>query len=105
MGGGNGRHPEFVTDLETAAFENIRDDFRSVDTAYTRAAWRGRIRASAGIGASLHAEAVRAFDAELSSALDALSPVDPILVPHGLYVAVGSKPRRPSLTQNAGSGT
>ncbi|MBF8270444.1 MAG: hypothetical protein HW386_2153, partial [Gammaproteobacteria bacterium] len=36
---------------------------------YTREGWRGRIRASAGIGASLSLTEVQAFDADLAAML------------------------------------
>jgi SAM-dependent methyltransferase len=91
MGGGTGRHPEFLADLKKGGFEDIKDAFQPVDAVYTRAAWRGRVRASAGIGASLDKQAVHAFDLELASALDAFSDQDPILVPHALYLAIGRK--------------
>ena len=91
MGGGDGQHPEFLSDLKAGGFEDIKDAFLPVDAVYTRDAWTGRVRASAGIGASLDKQAVQAFDLELASALAAFFDEDPILVPHAVYVAIGRK--------------
>ncbi len=94
MGGGNGLHPEFVSDLENGGFEGVRSDHVQADALYTKEAWRGRIRASAGIGASLTPEEVTIFDQELEEALDRFSRSDRISAPHVVYAAVGRKPVR-----------
>ena len=44
------------------------------DVPFTRDAWRGRIRASRGVGASLSADAVAAFDREHAALLAAIAP-------------------------------
>jgi len=44
------------------------------DVPFTRESWRGRIRASRGIGASLSNEEVRTFDAEHAKMLDRIAP-------------------------------
>ena len=92
MGGGAGTHPEFVTDLESGGFHDIRSNHREIDTRYTKEAWRGRIRASAGVGASMTPEQVGTFDTELSDALDKFTSDDLISTPHAIYIAVGRKP-------------
>ncbi len=94
MGGGNGKHPEFVSDLRNAGFDNIRSDHMQLDAVYTKESWRGRIRASAGIGASLPPEEVATFDHELAAALDGFASADPIPVQHALFVVAGTKPTR-----------
>ena len=93
MGGGDGMHPRFISDLKSAGFVDIKSDFQMIDARYTKEAWRGRVRASAGIGASLTSEQVSAFEAEHRHALDAYTSDDPIAVPHALYVVVGTKPK------------
>ena len=45
-----------------------------VDVPFTRETWRGRIRASRGVGASLPAEQVEAFDREHARLLEAIAP-------------------------------
>ena len=52
---------------------------------FTREAWRGRIRASRGIGASLPAEAVDKFDAEHRTLLEAIAP-DTFTVLHQMTI-------------------
>lgn len=92
MGGGNGLHPEFVGDLESGGFEHTRSGSRQVDALYTKESWRGRIRASSGIGATLAPEEVAAFDSEHAELLDSFTQADPLPVPHVVFVAVGYKP-------------
>ena len=94
MGGGDGQHPEFLVDLKAGGFERTRSDSRRVNTVYSKTALRGRIRASAGIGASLEPVEVAAFDAELARALDAFSAEELLPIPHAVYAAVGCKLNR-----------
>ncbi|HEY9156668.1 hypothetical protein [Candidatus Binatus sp.] len=56
------------------------------------AAWRGRIRASAGVGASLAPEGVAAFDDELRAMLAERYPDDPMRVMHRVFAAIGVAP-------------
>jgi SAM-dependent methyltransferase len=91
MGGGNGLHPEFDADLLRGGFTGVQSAHFAVDAPYTKESWRGRIRASAGISASLTPEQVAAFDEELKAALDAFTGSDQLPVPHGVYAAVGRK--------------
>jgi SAM-dependent methyltransferase len=94
MDGGNGQHPEFISDLNNGGFEQVRSDHRTVDAVYTKAAWRGRVRASAGIGASLEPQQIAKFDSEHSALLDRFTSSDPIPVPHAIFVATGRNPVR-----------
>lgn len=61
------------------------------DIPYSPEAWRGRIRASAGIAPSLSAAEVEKFDAELAALLAKDFPGDPIPVPHRMVVVWGQK--------------
>lgn len=92
MGGGNGQHPDFIDDLELGGFQQVRSDSRDVGTRYTKEAWRGRIRASAGVGAAMTPEQVDVFDHELTEALDAFTDDDLVPTPHRLFVAAGNRP-------------
>jgi SAM-dependent methyltransferase len=69
-GGGTGMYPEWLRDLGETGFENIVTFSFDVDAPYTADAWRGRIRASAGVGASLSPEAVSRFDSQLKLLLE-----------------------------------
>lgn len=85
--GGDGFHPESIPDLRAAGFGAFQSFSYEVDVGYTPSAWRGRIRASAGV-ASLSQGAADAFDAELARALSESFP-EPILhVPHRVFAVV-----------------
>lgn len=51
-------------------------------------AWRGRIRASAGVAASLPPEQVSQFDAGLGRLLRQQFPDDPLEVPHRVFAVI-----------------
>lgn len=92
LGGGLGIHPLWARDIAIAGFRNIETFSFDVDTIYTHEAWRGRIRASAGVGASLTPDAVAAFDAELRTILSERFPDDPMRVLHRVFAAIGVAP-------------
>ncbi|MES1152296.1 MAG: hypothetical protein ABUL54_10400, partial [Dongia sp.] len=75
-----------------AGFE-ARESFTvDYDIEYSHEAWRGRIRASAGVSANLAPDAVAAFDAEHAAMLARDFPADPLQVPHRIVAAWGRKP-------------
>ncbi len=85
MGRGTGFYPAWATDMAVAAFRDL--GFAGFDhhALYTREAWRGRIRASAGVGGALDPGAVERFDAELAAMLDARFPEEPLAVLHRVF--------------------
>ena len=87
--GGDGIHTESLPPLWASGFRNFEMFGYDVDAAYTPEAWRGRVRASAGIGASLGSEALAAFDAELAAILAAHFPGDVLKVPHRVWALTG----------------
>jgi SAM-dependent methyltransferase len=96
FGGGLGIYPQWLRDLGEAGFEDIRSFSFDVDVPYSPEAWRGRIRASAGVGASLTPEQVAGFDFELKQKLEALNQSsaekDPMLfIPHRVFAAIAQK--------------
>jgi SAM-dependent methyltransferase len=91
MAGGNGHHPEFIVDLQRGGFDEVTQLTFPLDVSYSHEAWRGRIRASAGVAASLPEERVEAFDQELASLLKERFPEDPIDIPHRVFAAVGRR--------------
>lgn len=91
MGGGTGIHPRWYTDLRAGGFADVAGFALDVDAPYSHEAWRGRIRASAGVAASLDAEAVARFDAELAAILARDFPADPLAVPHCVSAVYGWK--------------
>jgi SAM-dependent methyltransferase len=92
LGGGLGIHPLWTRDMGAAGFANIETFSFDIDSIYTHDAWRGRIRASAGVGASLTPDAVAVFDAELAAMLAERWPEDPMRVPHRVFAAIGVAP-------------
>lgn len=68
--GGYGVYPQWLRDLGEAGFENIVTFSFDRDVPYTADAWRGRMRASSGVAASLLDEDVSRFDSELGQLLE-----------------------------------
>jgi len=91
MAGGNGIHAGELADVAQAGFSNIESFSFDVRAPYTHEAWRGRIRASAGVSASLPPEQVARFDADLAALLTSHFPEDPLLVPHRVWAVTAQK--------------
>src|SRR5262249_48951883 len=53
LGGGTGVYPRWLTDLSVGGFTGIETFSFDLTVPYSRPAWVGRIRASAGVAASL----------------------------------------------------
>jgi len=92
LGGGMGMYPQWLGGVATAGFRGIETFSFDLEVPYSHEAWRGRIRASAGVGASLSAQAVAAFDAELKSALAERFPEDPFTVLHRVFAVIARAP-------------
>jgi hypothetical protein len=60
---------------------------------YSHATWRGRIRASAGVAASLPTEAVESFDNEHAAMLAQRFPGETLLVPHRVWALLAWAPK------------
>lgn len=86
LGGGSGLYPAWLTDVREAGFHDVRTFSFDLDVPYSHLDWRGRIRASAGVGASLDPAAVERFDAELAALLAERHPQEPMAVPHCVWV-------------------
>lgn len=91
LGGGTGLYPRWLTDVARAGFEGIETFSFDLDVPYSHEGWVGRIRASAGVGASLPEEEVRRFSDELGELLAARFPGDPLPVPHRTWAVVAEK--------------
>ena len=92
LGGGTGLYPAWLTDLAAGGFLEIESFSYDRAVAYSHAAWRGRIRASAGVGGSLGDREVAAFDSALTALLQRRFPEDPLSVPHRVFAALGRAP-------------
>ncbi len=89
MGGGNGMYPAWLRDLAEASFVRLETFSFDIAVSYSHEAWRGRIRASAGVKASLGLEEIDRFDTALATILRERYPTDPLPVPHRVWVATG----------------
>ncbi|MFC9679962.1 class I SAM-dependent methyltransferase [Streptomyces sp. NPDC056948] len=88
MGGGTGLYPRWLTDLATAGFTGLETFSFDLDVPYTPQAWTGRIRASAGVGASLPDDEVARFSDELTRVIDERFPGDILHLPHRTWAVV-----------------
>jgi ubiquinone/menaquinone biosynthesis C-methylase UbiE len=91
LGGGNGIHAYELSDAAAAGFTDIESFSFDLPVEYAHEGWRGRIRASAGVAASLTPDAVSAFDADLAALLRRDFPGDPIAVPHRVWAVVARR--------------
>jgi SAM-dependent methyltransferase len=92
MGRGTGFYPAWAGDLSLAGFAGLAFAGFDHEALYARADWRGRIRASAGVGGAMGEAAVARFDAELGALLDARFPADPLRVPHRVFAIWAFRP-------------
>ena len=92
FGGGTGLHPDWLADAAVAGFEEIETFSYDEAVPYSHEAWRGRIRASAGVGASLPPARVSAFDEALAALMAERFPDDPQIVPHRVFCLAARAP-------------
>ena len=92
LGGGLGVHPRWLRDLAEAAYRGIETFSYDVAVEYPPEAWRGRIRASAGVGATLPPDEVDGFDAALAELLRERFPGERLEVPHRVFAIVATPP-------------
>jgi len=94
LAGGCGIHWRWFADLSGAGFVALESFSFDVDQLYSHESWRGRIRASAGVAATLGPEAVARFDKEHAALLSERFPSEPLHVPHRVFALIGRKPPR-----------
>jgi SAM-dependent methyltransferase len=95
MHGGDGFHSGYLLDLTRVGFGEIESFSFDWQVPYSHEAWRGRIRASAGVSATLSPEQVQDFDRELAEILKRDFPEQggaPLGIPHRIWCAVARKP-------------
>ena len=85
LAGGIGMPTHYLADVRRAGFANIESFSYDLDLNYTHEAWRGRIRASAGVAATLGSQATEQFDAELAALLSQKFPEEPLRTPHRIF--------------------
>lgn len=90
---GVGMYPRWGMHLRNAGFEKVESFSFDHLQAYSHDAWRGRIRASAGIAAGPLDEAgVARFDTELAELLGSRYPLEPLAVPHAVWAISAVNP-------------
>ena len=90
--GGLGVHPWWLRDLDEAGYCAIETFSYDVSVPYTHEDWRGRVRASAGVGAALSLAAIEAFDRALEELLRRRFADSPLAVPHRVFAIVSRPP-------------
>ncbi|OWO79323.1 SAM-dependent methyltransferase [Photorhabdus luminescens] len=93
MSGGSGIYPRWLEDLAKSGFVGMETFSFDLDIPYTHEHWCGRIRASAGVSASLNKESVHKFDKEHQKLLAKNFPQDPLLIPHRVWAVIARKSR------------
>lgn len=89
MSARTGIYPEWLRDLAQANFSRLETFSYDTELSYDHEAWRGRIRASAGVRASLDERRTKEFDQELAGLLRSRFSADTLVVPHRIWAAVG----------------
>lgn len=87
-----GVRPAWSGELIAAGFVSPTRFADEIDVPFSHEAWRGRVRASAGIGAALDPAAVAAFDDELGRMLAEEFTDQPMPVPHRVTALVATAP-------------
>jgi SAM-dependent methyltransferase len=91
MSGTTGIYPEWLRDLAGGPFGQMETFSYDLDVTYSHEAWRGRIRASAGIAASLGDSEVKLFDQALQTLLERHFPSDPLAIPHRVWALIATR--------------
>jgi hypothetical protein len=81
-------YPWWLRDLADAGFVRLETFSYDVEVPYTPEGWRGRIRASAGVGATLPSGRVEAFDRELARILEERFPGEALPVLHRVFAVI-----------------
>jgi len=89
---GTGIYVQWTIDAGRAGFVDLETFSFDVAVPYTSEDWRGRIRASAWVGATHDAEWVADFDAEHARRLAAKFPTGELLAPHRVWALVARRP-------------
>jgi SAM-dependent methyltransferase len=94
FGGGVGVYGPWLADVAAAGFRDIETFSFDVAAPYSQEAWRGRVRASQGVGAMLAPDAVAVFDREHAALIEAIAGAgSPLAVPHRVFAVIARAPR------------
>jgi ubiquinone/menaquinone biosynthesis C-methylase UbiE len=90
--GTTGIHPQWLRDLGESDYHDLETFSYDIEVPYSPEDWRGRIRASSGVGASLPPAQVEDFDHELTLMLKNHFPGDVLNIPHRVFTVIASPP-------------
>ncbi len=93
LGGGSGIYPKWLRDVRRAGFRNLETFSFDMDVSFTHEQWRGRVRASAGVRASLSPDTVARFDERLRLTLQERFGEQPLKVPHCAWALSCNTPK------------
>jgi SAM-dependent methyltransferase len=93
--GTNGIHPQWLRDLGESGYCELETFSYDVEIPYTPEDWRGRIRASSGVGASLSTAQVEDFDHDLAQILELHFPGEVLCIPHRVFAVIACPPQAP----------
>ena len=82
---------QWEVELGAAGFVDVEMISFEVIVPFTHESWRGRMRSSNGVGASLSEARVAEFDADLAALLRERFPEEPLLVPHRIWALVAKR--------------
>jgi len=89
LGGGMGLYPQWLPGLSAAGFNGIETFSYDVNVPYPPDAWRGRIRASAGVVA-LDAQTAGRFDEDHAQLLADRFPAQVLETPHRVFAIIAA---------------
>jgi SAM-dependent methyltransferase len=92
FGAGTGMYPAWLADCALAGFRGLETFSFDLAVPYDHQGWRARIRASAGVGASLPPDAVARFDADLQEVLTRQFPTEPLAILHRVWAVIARAP-------------
>jgi SAM-dependent methyltransferase len=92
--GGTGVYPAWFTQVAIGGFSGIESFTFDLMIPYSQEAWRGRIRASAGVGASLPPDAIARFDHEFKEFLEK-NYEETLKIPHRVFCLVCTPKEEP----------
>jgi SAM-dependent methyltransferase len=88
----HGLYPDWLRDVAIAGFEGVETFSFDIHVAHSHEGWRGRLRASSAVGASMRPHEIERFDAELAELLRERFPEEPLTVRHRVFAVVCSAP-------------
>ncbi|RKG93673.1 class I SAM-dependent methyltransferase [Corallococcus terminator] len=87
-----GIYPRWFHDVATAGFTALESFSFDTVVHYSHEAWRGRVRASAKVGAALPADEAARFELAHAQLLAERFPEEPLAIPHRVFALLATRP-------------